>query len=272
MSSLVLIDDFPKGFGGSEIVNNTVALHFKVDKFISSSKFDKVESDVTYIISNTSTMSDFMIASLSSKANYIILEHDYKFVRSRHPWRYEDCIVPKNEVINKELYKNAKAIFVQTDDHLSVFIKNKIDGNFISLKSSIWSNKELDVLEKILNEHNSDTNKFCIIESDNWIKNQKGAEQFLNQNKIDYNIERKNHDPEEFLRSISNYPCLVFLPIARESCCRLLVEAKCLGMNVITNKNSGAWQSDWFSLSGKDLIEYLRKQSKSNLEIMESYL
>jgi hypothetical protein len=272
MSELVLVDDFPEGFGGSELVNNTVINSLNVDKVIASSKLESIDESAFYIVSNISTMRDIMVMSIATKANYIILEHDYKFIRSRHPWRYENSLVPKDELMNTILYKNAKAVFVQTEDHLDVFRRNGIEGNFISLQCSIWSDSELNLLQSILKENNQSSSKFCVIESDSWIKNQQGAETFLKQNKISYDLVRANTNPEEFLRAMSKYACLAFFPVARESCCRLIVEAKCMGMNVITSPNSGAWQSDWYGLEGEDLIKHLRRQSRNNLETMKQYL
>ena len=185
MSKTILIDDFPKGFGGSELVNKTVFNKLLVDEFIASVDFEDVDAEAFYIISNISTMQDDKVDMITNHANYIILEHDYKFVRSRHPWRYENSIVPPLEIINKNLYKNAKAVFVQTTDHLSVFRDNKIEGNFIDLKCSIWSDEELDYLESINLKGDHKSYKFCVVQSSNWIKNQQGAEEFLKFSKID---------------------------------------------------------------------------------------
>lgn len=272
MSELVLVDDFPEGFGGSELVNNTIAKHFKVSKFISSQELKTINEECTYIICNTSLMSDFMVNLIATKANYIILEHDYKFVRSRHPWRYDNCIVPENEVVNKIIYKNAKAVFVQTDDHLDVFKRNNINGNFISLKCSVWNKEELEYLDHLRNKNKTKKSKFCVVESDNWIKNQQGAERWLSDLKLDYDLVKSNNNSKEFLEALSEYAALVFLPVARESCCRLIVEAKCMGLNVVTTPNSGAFQSNWYTLPAGQLVKYLRDQSKRNLKAIGDYL
>jgi hypothetical protein len=65
----------------------------------------------------------------------------------------------------------------------------------------------------------------------------------------------------------------VFYPIARETFCRLVVEAKCMDMEVITSKNYGASKEGWFeALSGKELIEFLRDQTKNNIEKISKYI
>lgn len=270
MTKVVLIDDFPGNIGGSEFVNKTVADHFDI-KIVSSSKFKGVEEDTFYIVSNISTMSEFMVMQLATKANYIILEHDYKFVSSRHPWRFGESIVPEDQKVNLLLYKNAKATFVQSDDHLSVFQANKIEGNFENLECSIWSDEELDRLLQYYEETKTKKYKACVVESENWIKNMQGNIKICQTHKLDYDI-IPSSPPKTFLRDIAQYSMLVFFPIARETLCRLLVEARCMGLNTLTSGNSGAFMSSWYYKSGPDLIDFLRRQSKQNLIKIGKYL
>jgi len=244
--------------GGSELVDNTISQ--KLDIKIVKCRDWTPSTNEFLIISNISTLPQQNIDFIRDNCDYVIVEHDYKIHWTRHPWRFKDSIVPKNERINYGLYKNAKAVFTQTDDHLQVFKANEVEGNFISLKSSIWSEEELEKFSLLQN--NKKTHKFAVIDSDNWIKNKKGAEEFCKINKIDYElIPKSNYN--SFIQKLSQYPALVFFPIARETCCRLLVEAKCMDMNVITSSNSGAFKSDWFMKSGKNLIDLLRDQSNS---------
>jgi hypothetical protein len=273
MSNVVFIDDFPEGYGGSEFVNKTFCDIFNITDIRAANSISYFNPNLTYVIGNVSTMCRIALSNLPSHPNYIILEHDYKCVQDRHPWKFEDCIIPDNLKVNTELYKNAKAIFTQTDDHREIFLKNKIWGNYISLKSSLWSENELQTLENIRQESTFKSSKFCVIESGNWIKNTKGATEFCKNNKLDFDLVKGVNSPEEFLKALSVYSCLVFFPIARESFCRLIIEAKCMGMNVITNPNSGAWQSSWYGeKTGSELISYLRDQTSKNIDIISKYL
>ena len=213
------------------------------------------------------------VASLC-KLDYIILEHDYKICKSRHPWRYDDNIVPKEERVNYELYKNAKAVFVQTTDHLNIYKANEVEGNFVSLESTLWSDEDLDLLTEL--EVGTQTSirkwEYAVLESDNWIKNTEGSKAFCEANQLDYVLLSGTENRKEFLQKLSDYTTLVFFPIARESCCRFVVEARCLNMNVITSKNYGAVLEEWFTLSGKPLIDLLRKNTERNLKTIETFL
>ena len=78
---------------------------------------------------------------------------------------------------------------------------------------------------------------------------------------------------KDFLNSLAKCYGLVFLPIARETFCRLVVEAKCLGLDVITTNNYGASKEGWFNaFNGKEMIDFLRTQTEENLIKIEKYI
>ena len=64
------------------------------------------------------------------------------------------------------------------------------------------------------------------------------------------------------MRKLSKYEKLLFLTGHLETCARIIVEAKMLNLKVITNKKLiGAASEDWYSLSGKQLIDEMEKIS-----------
>jgi hypothetical protein len=206
------------------------------------------------------------------KLNYIIIENDYKICHSRHPWRYPDNIVPKNERINYDLYKNAKAVFVQTTDHLNVFLKNDVEANFINLECSIWSDYDLELLNNLVNQKEKN-NKYAVYYTNNWIKNTQGSLKYCGENSLPIYILKESKDRVEFLTNLSKCYGIVFLPIARETFCRLVVESKCLGLDVITSKNYGASLESWFDeLNGKELINFLKIKTNENISKIQNVL
>jgi hypothetical protein len=270
MSKSILLSDFTTDdpiAGGSEFVDRTVAQSLGLEivrcKDWTPDFRDKI------LVSNISTLPQSKLATLTDRCNYSILEHDYKIHPSRHPWRFKDCLVPINERVNYELYRNANAVFTQTQDHLDVFQLNQVKANFINLKCSIWSEKELTTFVKLQAVVRSQS--FAVIDSKNWIKATEFAVKVCQDNKWNYEL-ISSPSWEGFINKLAGYSALAFFPVARESCCRVLVEARCLGLNVITSPNSGAFKSDWFSLSGVKLIEFLNKQSKINLDLIKECL
>lgn len=271
----ILISDFTikeVPHGGSEWVNQVLMDNFDLE-FQYSNKVTKFDDENFYIISNISLMHPLLVNQIKN-LNYVIMEHDYKICLSRHPWRYPESIIPLNERINYDLYKNAKAVFVQTTDHMNVYLKNGVEANFINLESSIWSNKDLELLKDLyLNSKKEKNNSFAIYETQNWIKNTQGNIKYCLENNLEYSLVAESKNRVEFLTNISKCKGLVFYPIARETFCRLVVESKCLGLDIITSKNYGASLEPWFEkYSGLELIDFLRKNTNKNLDIIEEYL
>jgi hypothetical protein len=269
----ILISDFTTKeipHGGSEWVNNVLIEKFNLS-FEYSSNVTSLDKDNFYVISNISLMNPKLVTEIPNY-NYIIIENDYKICQSRHPWRWPDSIIPKNERINYSLYDNAKAVFVQTNDHLRVFKINEVKANFINLHSSIWSETDLNLLEKLYENNINKNGLTAIYDTNNWIKNKEGALKYCLDNNLNYQFIPNNESREMFLNQLAQCTNLVFLPIARETFCRLVVEAKCMGVNVITTKNYGASLEGYFEMQDKELIYFLREQTKDNLIKINEYI
>ncbi len=270
----ILISDFTikeAPHGGSEWVNQVLIDKFDLE-FQYSRAVRSFDSEAFYIISNVSLMNPALVKEIN-KLNYIIIENDYKICQSRHPWRYQNSIIPRNERVNYDMYANAKAVFVQTNDHLSVYKANEVEANFINLHSSIWSDSDLDMLADLLDKNPVKNGKHAIYDTNNYIKNTNGNINYCEDNNLEYVKIPNMVNRVDFLQKLAECNGLVFYPIARETFCRLVVEAKCLGLNVITSKNYGASLEGWFdALNGKEMIDFLRGQTEYNLTKISKYI
>jgi len=270
----ILISDFTTKevpHGGSEWVNQVLIEKFNL-QFEYSQAVTSFDKNNFYVISNISLMNPNLVRQIPS-LNYIIIENDYKICPSRHPWTFPNSIIPQNQRINYDLYKNAKAVFVQTNDHLSVYKANDVEANFINLHSSIWSENDLNLLDEIRKSNQIKTDSYSIYETNNFIKNTSGNIKYCEENNFNYELIPNMLNRKDFLTSLSKNKGLVFFPIARETFCRLVVEAKCLEMDVITSKNYGASKEGWFDgLSGLDLIEFLKTQTDDNIKKIGKFL
>jgi hypothetical protein len=270
----VLISDFTikeVPHGGSEWVNQVLIDYLNLD-FEYSKNVQSFDLNTFYIISNISLMNPNLVSQIPN-LNYIIVEHDYKICHSRHPWRYPDNIIPLSERTNYELYRNAKAVFVQTTDHMNIYLKNEVNGNFINLECSIWSDTDLTLLNELLEKNKLKNGKYGIYYTTNWIKNTQGNLKYCSENKLPFSIIKESKNRVDFLDNLSKCEGLVFYPLARETFCRLVVEAKCLDLKVITSKNYGASLEPWFdNLSGKELINFLKIKTEENLKKINEYI
>jgi hypothetical protein len=129
------------------------------------------------------------------------------------------------------------------------------------------------MLDEIRGVNQTKSTKYAIYDTNNFIKNTNGNVQYCQENNLEYELVPNMEVRHRFLEHLSRNKGLVFYPIARETFCRLVVEAKCMEMEVITSKNYGASKEGWFeALSGKELIEFLRDQTKNNIEKISKYI
>ena len=245
---------------------------------ISYKTLKPIEEDAFYIVANRSLFPRAYLKQLE-QASYIIIEHDHQYdkgkpgTNGRNPYLYEDGIVPNEFKWDLDFYKNADAVFLQTDFHKELFEKNKIEGNLISLVTTVFTKGELALLRKVLNKNIPCVKEFGILESDVWLKGTSHAQQICQLNKWDYQMIKPQPTRELFLEGIAKYATLAFFPLSPESCCRFVMEARMLGLNVLTTANYGAPLSKWFSLKGEPLIDEIERLiTETSIPLIEEYL
>ena len=62
----------------------------------------------------------------------------------------------------------------------------------------------------------------------------------------------------DFLGRLGKNEAFVFFPKTPETLSRIVVEARMMGVKVITNKLVGATKEEWFKLKGVELVEQMR--------------
>ena len=210
-----------------------------------------------YIISNFLELSYQSYTYLIERANYIIYEHDHKYVRSRNPAAYENYQVPPSEIVNQKFYQNAKAILCQSTFHAEIVRKNLGLDTIKSLGGNLWSDESLLLMSELARQDKVDS--CAIMQTDNWHKNTIGAVRYCKAKGLGHALIPPcgYHD---FLSRLATYKRLVFFPQTPETLSRIVVEARMMDMSVITNQNVGASKEPWFSLKGEELIELMRKK------------
>ena len=266
MNDIVYVADsmYPKFIGGGElndfelceILRNNFNLtkinspHVTID-FLSKNK------NSFFILSNFLLLNTGCYDFILNNLKYVIYEHDHKYVKRRNPAEYENYKAPKTEIVNLQLYKKAIAILCQSSFHKNIVEKNIDLQNIINLSGNLWSLSTLEVLKK--NSQKSKHDVVSIIESNNWHKNTSDAISYCKIKKLNYQLIRSS-PYEKFLNNLSNNNKLVFFPKTPETLSRICVEARMMGMSVITNRNVGASYEDWFSLKGGDMIDFMKNK------------
>jgi hypothetical protein len=253
---------YPEYIGGGELNDyelcEILKKNFKVVKHLSANlslQVLKKHKDSFLLISNFLGLKPDVCQEIITNRAYVIYEHDHKYLKSRNPAFYPDYMAPKEELVNKNLYLNAKAVFCQTKFHKSIIERNTNLKNVISVGGNLWSEESLKLLENMASKEKKD--KFSIMETPNWHKNTADAVKYCVAKKYQYDL-IKSSSYLTFLQNLGNNKNFIFLPKTPETLSRIVVEARMCGMNVVVNKNVGAKYEDWFNLKGVELINLMR--------------
>tara|TARA_R110002020_G_scaffold458687_1_gene676230 strand:- start:38 stop:898 length:861 start_codon:yes stop_codon:yes gene_type:complete len=210
-----------------------------------------------FIISNFINLSEEKKDYIKNNCRYAIYEHDHKYIKTRNPADYEDFLAPKEEIINYDFYKNAKAILCQSKFHSDIVRKNLNLDNIVNLGGNAWHDKDLEKMEEFSKREKLD--KYSIMDSRIGHKNTKGSISYCMSKGHEYELipSLKYHF---FLDRISKNEKFVFFPLSPETLSRVVVEARMMNMKVTTSKNVGAISEDWFKLKGLELIDFMRNK------------
>ena len=188
------------------------------------------------IITNFTMLSEHNKKVLTDNCKYIIYEHDYKCFAERHPTRYkeENYFVPKDQLRNVDFYKSAKLVICQTNLQKEIIEKNLELTNCWSLDGNLYSKHELDFLQYHYTHSSEEKNGlYAIINDDNPIKGKKDAIRYADKNKLQYGL-ISNKNRLKFFEELSKFDGIILMPTILESCSRLAIEAKLMGLEVIS--------------------------------------
>jgi len=271
------VDEVP---GGGELnneefislLNKTKNYYNEIVKIKSSDAsvgFLHEHKDLKFIVSNFVNLSPESKEFVENNCEYVIYEHDHKYLVNRNPARYKNFQAPPEAIVNREFYKNAKAVLCQSNFHREVVEKNLNLENIISLGGNLW---DIPTLEKMEEFASKEKKQNCsIMKSPISHKNTIGAVNYCVKNSIPFElVEPCSY--YEFLDRISNNDTFAFFPQTPETLSRVVVEARMMDMKVITNSLVGASKEPWFDLRGKELIEKMRDKRKEILNtVMEVF-
>lgn len=264
----IYIADFiyPTVRGGAEHNDKEMLLYLKnkghsltiVDSLSVSIDFlSKIEKKCKLIVSNFGLLHQDCIKYIQENFDYIIYEHDHKYLLSRNPGKFKDFIVPKDEILNLEFYQKAKRVFCQSNFHKEIIEKNLNINNIFNISGNFWSDEDLEFIKKLSLK---DKKECCsIIYSNNAHKNYNDAIKYCEHKNLSYNV-ISHPDYRTFLEKMSENECLLFLPKVPETLSRIVVECRMMNMKVITNSLVGARSESWFSLKGEELIQYMKNR------------
>jgi hypothetical protein len=260
MKVALLQDFFDNELIGGAEKNDAVLLKRLKEKKINikgvhTYKIDNLIEEYDYfIVSNFIRLSNFAKNYLIQKKNYVIYEHDHKYLSNRNPGAFNNFKAPNSTIINRDFYASAQKVFVLSKACKEVIEKNLEIDNAHNIACSLWSKKDLDIIKHI-SLTSGKSNKYGILDSSNIIKGTKQALQYCSKNNIEpYKI--SSPDYVEFITKLSLCENFIFFPQVLETFSRVCAEAKMLNCNVLTTpKLIGFFSEEYSSMSGIELNE-----------------
>ena len=228
-------------------------------------RLKKLKKGTKFIISNFVTIGEQEKKYISENFNYVIWEHDHKYLLNRNPAKFINFKAPKEKIINYQFYKNAKMVMCQTKFHSDILKKNLNLNNIVNLSGNFWSDEDLEYIEQISSTAKMD---ICsVLNSPMASKNTRGTIDYCQKKSIEFElISDRNY--KNFLKKMSKNSKFIFLPSTPETLSRICVEAKMLGCAVMTNKLVGCKYEEWFNGSQKQIIDYMRSFRIKTIELL----
>ena len=284
MNKIFFVSDFffhenPRHSGGAEKYNHALIFELFNEKYndfknymfitmtcpkLTPEMVDKNRS-YTFFISNFMTLSDETKNTLmNKKVDYIIIEHDHKYLKSNNPALYNKYVSNEEGIQNVDFYKKARAVLCQTDFAANILYKNIELKNLISLSGNVWSEKEINFLHETLLASKPPEERDCkwgVLRSTNLNKGVPETINYCNSENIPYSF--ISHPTfEGFVQKISNCQGVILFPRWIETFNRFLIEARALNCKIMTNKRSGCVQDGWMEYKGESMIEKMRSSKK----------
>tara|TARA_R110002020_G_scaffold240144_1_gene452806 strand:+ start:216 stop:1061 length:846 start_codon:yes stop_codon:yes gene_type:complete len=238
----------------------TVNSHLVTKNFIQENKSSK------YIIGNFINLPLDCREYLQSHCDYVIYEHDHKYLTSRNPAEYDDYLAPKEAIINFEFYEKANTVFCQSNFHSNIVRKNLQLDNIVNLGGNLWSDEALEYMRRLSFKEKKPV--CSIMNSNIKHKNTVGAIKYCRAKSLEFEL-IEYCSPNEFLNRLSENDKLVFFPLTPETLSRIIIEARMMGMKVVTNGRVGATSEKWFKLKGEELISFMMEKREEIISTLE---
>ena len=247
--------------GGAELTTEAIIdlSPTKVFKLHSASLTEELvikNLDKTWILCNWAGASrDGLVALVNYGCSYYVVEYDYKYCkfRSSHLHKLQllndcKCHLEAHGQFVGAFYKRAKQVFFMSEEQMKEYhrlLPTFQEVGNSQVLSSVWKESDLVRLSGIRSSRTSDNGKWVVLSGGTWIKNQEATEAYCKAKGLPYDLVggMPYHD---FLTTLGQYKGLVFHPAGFDTCPRLVVEAKLMGLELDLNENVQHHNEWWF--------------------------
>jgi len=224
---------------------------------------------IFWIFGNFTNLSQEVKLYFIKNEEYSIVEYDYKYCKYRNPSFHElklqaneqcECENYTQGKLNLLFFTHAKVIWWMSQEQRNIYINkfpflNKVRNVVLS---SVFSKHTQEKLSLMSCEKKNE--KWIILDSPSWVKNREGSVKYALENNLDYELVW-GLEYEDLLEKLATSKGLIFLPIGKDTCPRLVIEAKALGCELVLNENVQHKNEDWFK-DEHSILEHLHTRTE----------
>jgi glycosyltransferase involved in cell wall biosynthesis len=257
--------------GGAELTSDALieaspTLVKKVHSKNLTVEFLQQNVDAFWIFGNFSSINWSLIPVIAANLRYAVLEYDYKFClhRSIEKHKHEtgqECDCHKRQLgqMVAGFYQAADAIFWMSEQQRARYTErfpNLLGHRNSHVLSSVFDSRFFEKIEQ-LKSKTSDRSGWIVLGSQSWIKGYEDAVKWCEDNGKKFQS-YWDVPYEELLDVMSRSEGFVYLPRGGDTCPRMVIEAKLLGCEVVTNDNVQHAAEKWWNANPDDVCDYLK--------------
>jgi hypothetical protein len=262
--------------GGAELTSEALIKKapeklFKLHSKSLTKKMLDANKDKYWIFGNFVTLSEYMLQYIPRcNLSYSIIEYDFKFCAYRSTNRHIqvsgdpcNCAKENHGLLVAHFFEKADRIFWmssgQKDSWLSHVPELKSHKGHVVL-SSVFDDETLDKLTYFRLNPKEKKKSWAVLGGGSWIKGVEETQKWCKLKKIQFEV-LPSLPYAEFVEKLSEYPGLIFLPLDKDTCPRLTLEARVMGLDVMTNDNVLQKKDSWYASSAEECEAYLRSRA-----------
>lgn len=272
-ANIIFVSDFSaeQHTGGAELTTDAIQQTCPLGEafFLNSSALTQEHitqgSQKIWIFCNFLGMDSKLIPLIVANCNYFIIEYDYKFCRYRSIEKHKhdtgeacDCANQDYGMFISAFFAGSEHAFFMSEKQRQIYIERFpfLDGEKTSVLSSVFSEKDLSFMERLRNTRHDVNEKYAILGSNSWIKGVEETKSYLGDRQIDFDV-ISGLPYHDMLRKLSEYKGLCFRPLGGDTCPRLVIEAKLLGLELDLNDQVQHASEGWFEEEPDSVELYL---------------
>lgn len=221
-----------------------------------------------WILTNTSGLNLETLIFILQNCRYATIDYDYRYCHFRSPelhlLKFGNTCNCANEFWNT-FYANSIHNFWMSSKQREIYSRNipAISRNIRQDKSDVissaFSSNILDTLSAYRKERENKghNGKYLILNSQSWIKGVEKCIEYCKNKGLAYDLVG-SLSYSDFLKTMAQYAGLVFQPPGGDTCPRLVIEAKLMGLEIHVNDNVQHANEPWFAGSIEEIDFYLR--------------